>query len=153
MHFMEQIKPKITMLTTIKAGILAGIFFLLNASVHAQQATDQSSKTNKNMEQILIDKAICPANAKEQFIKRMNISRDIVRKQPGLIREEAYESTDKDGNLTVMTTVIWKNEEALQQARQAIMAEYKREGFNIMEFCQRLGIKIERGEYKVMIYE
>ena len=141
------------MLTTIKAGILAVIFLLLNAAVHAQQAMDQSSKTNKNMEQILIDKATCPANAKEQFMKRMNTSRDLVRKQPGLLREEAYESTDKDGNLTVMTTVIWENEEALQKARQAIMAEYKREGFNMMEFCQRLGIKIERGEYKLMIHE
>jgi heme-degrading monooxygenase HmoA len=141
------------MLTTIKAGILAGIFLLLNTSVHAQQAIDQSSKTNKNMEQILIDKATCPANAKEQFMKRMSISRDFIRKQPGLLREEAYQSTDNDGNLTVMTTVIWENEEALQRARQAILAEYKREGFNIMEFCQRLGIKIERGEYKLMIHE
>ena len=52
-----------------------------------------------------------------------------------------------------MTTVIWENEEALQKARQAIAAEYKREGFDMMEFCQRLGIKIERGEYKRMIHE
>lgn len=141
------------MLKTIKAGILAGGFLLLNAPVNAQQAQDQLLKTDKNMEQMLIDKASCPANAKMEFIKRMNISRDLIRKQPGLIKEEAYESTDKDGELTVITTVIWKNEEALQNARQMIMAEYKREGFNMLEFCQRSGIKIERGEYKLMIHE
>ena len=141
------------MLKIIKTGILAGIFLLLNATVHAQQVQDQSSKTKTNMEQILIDKATCPANAKEEFMKRMTTSRDLVRKQPGLVKEEAYESTDKDGNLTVITTVIWENEDALHKARQAIMSEYKREGFNIMEFCERLGIKIERGEYKLMSHE
>ena len=141
------------MLTKTKACILVGTFLLLNSAVNAQQTQDQLSKTDKNMEQILIDKATCPANAKTEFIKRMNTSRDIIRKQPGLVKEDAYESTDKDGNLTVVTTVAWKNEKALQKTRQVIMAEYKREGFNMMEFCQRLGIKIERGDYRLMVYK
>jgi heme-degrading monooxygenase HmoA len=130
-----------------------GDYKLMVYKQDSKQSLNKQSKTDKNLEQILIDKVTCPANAKMEFIKRGNISRDLIRKQPGLIKEEAYESTDKDGDLTVITTVIWENEEALQNARQAITAEYKREGFNMLEFCQRSGIKIERGEYKLMIHE
>jgi hypothetical protein len=136
------------MIKAIKIGILAGAFMLLNASAHAQQAQNQPLPTNT--EQVLIDKLTCPAGAKEELMKRMKMSIDFIGKQPGLVKEGAYENIDANGNLTVITVVVWKDNEALQKARQAVMAQYKSEGFNMVEFCQKLGVKIDRGIYMPM---
>jgi heme-degrading monooxygenase HmoA len=132
------------MLRTVKTSILAGIILLLNASVNAQQTRDQQSKTEKNMKQILIDKVTVPAGSKEEFLPRMNMSREFVKKQPGFIKDEFFEQADAHGDLIYITIVVWENEEAFEKARHAVQAEYQREGFDLPGFCQRLNIKLER---------
>lgn len=99
------------------------------------------------MEYILIDRLTVPANAKEEFIERMNINRAIIQKQPGFIRDEIFQPVDIKGDLIYVTMAIWKNEAALQMAREEVQAEYRREGFDLPAFCQQKGIKIERGIY------
>jgi heme-degrading monooxygenase HmoA len=132
------------MLKTIKTGILIGIILLLNASVNAQQTQNQQSKTEKNMKQILIDKVTVPASSKEEFLPRMNMSREFVKKQPGFIKDEFFEQADEHGDLIYITIVVWENAEAFDKARHAVQSEYQREGFDLLGFCKRLNIKLER---------
>jgi heme-degrading monooxygenase HmoA len=132
---------------TIKMCILASIILLLNTIVRAQQTENQQSKTEKNMQVILIDKLTVPVSAKEEFIKRMNANRAIIQKQPGFIKDEFFEPIDVHGDLIYYTMATWENQEAFQKARQAVQAEYQREGFDMMAFVQKFNIKIERGAY------
>jgi len=132
------------MLKTIKKSSLVGIMLLLSALAYAQQTKNQPTKMEKNMKQVLIDKVTVPANSKEEFLPRMNMSREFVKKQPGFIKDEFFEQTDEHGDLIYITIVVWENEEAFDKARHAVQAEYQREGFDLPGFCKRLNIKLER---------
>jgi predicted ester cyclase len=94
-----------------------------------------------------IDKFIIPAAAKKEFYDRMNSNRAFIRKLPGFIEDEAYEYTDKDGNVICLTIATWENKEALQKAKALVQDEYKREGFDPGEMMSRLHIAMDRGIY------
>lgn len=96
----------------------------------------------------LIDKFFVPAASKAAFYERMHINRNYLQHLPGLIRQDAYEYTDQDGNLICVTVAEWASEEAIAQAKEAVQAEYKREGFDMPGMLKRLNITMDRGIYK-----
>jgi heme-degrading monooxygenase HmoA len=103
------------------------------------------------MEQrIFIDRFSVPANASQEFIERMRYNRNFLRKLPGFIEDSAYEATDDNGNLLIVTIAVWESNEAIRMAKEAVQAEYKKIGFNMTEFLQRNNILIERGIYSKM---
>lgn len=97
---------------------------------------------------IFIDKFAVPIAATKEFNERMRVNRRFVETLPGFIEHAAYTHSNPDGNLICVTTAAWENEQVLEKAKEAVQAEYKRSGFNIVEFLQRLGIKMERGIYE-----
>ncbi|MBS1690272.1 MAG: antibiotic biosynthesis monooxygenase [Bacteroidetes bacterium] len=99
------------------------------------------------MNHILIDRLTVPANAKEEFIERMNINRAIIHQQPGFIRDEIFQPVNTEGDLVYYTMAIWENEAALKMAREKVQAAYQQEGFDLAAFCREKGIQIERGIY------
>lgn len=94
-----------------------------------------------------IDKFLVPAQAREEFIARVHINRNFIKTLPGFIEDEAYERVDEHGNLIYITVAVWANDEALQHAKDAVQAEYKREGFNPAAMFERLHITMDRGQY------
>lgn len=100
------------------------------------------------MTQIFIDRFIVPQNAKAEFIHRMTINRNFINALPGFIRDEAYERTDEEGNLICITIAVWENETALKNAKELVQAEYRQQGFNMPAMLERLGIRMERGQYE-----
>lgn len=103
-------------------------------------------ETNNN--RIFIDRFFVPANAKEEFIHRMNVNRSFIKTLQGFIRDYVYVRNDDDQNLVCITIALWENEEALAKAKQAVQSEYKREGFDPAAMMQRLNIKMERDTYE-----
>jgi heme-degrading monooxygenase HmoA len=101
--------------------------------------------------QILIDRFFVPENSIEEFIQRMNYNRSFIKNLSGFIKDEVYQQIDEEGNLTIITIAIWKNQESLSNAKNAVQAEYKRIDFNPADFYQRLNIKLERGIYNEWI--
>lgn len=97
-----------------------------------------------------IDKFFVPANSKKEFIERMSYNRNFLKTLPGFIKDEAFQQTDANGNLTVITVTCWENEEAIKKAKESVQAEYKRIGFNLPEMMERLHITLERGIYQEM---
>jgi len=95
----------------------------------------------------LIDKFFVPAASKAEFYERMHINRSFLNNLPGLIKQDAYEYTDHDGNLICVTVAEWESKEAIDKAREAVQAEYKREGFDMPGMLKRLNITIDRGIY------
>lgn len=94
-----------------------------------------------------IDKFLVPADAKNEFMERTGINRSFIRKLPGFIEDAVYERTDEQGNFIIVTVAVWKDEEALRQAKDAVQAEYRKQGFNPAEMMQRLHIVMDRGIY------
>jgi predicted ester cyclase len=94
-----------------------------------------------------IDKFFVPAGAIKEFKERVTINRAFIKKLPGFIEDAAYEYADKDGNLIFITVALWKNSEALNNAKEAVQAQYKKEGFDAPAMFKRLGITADRGIY------
>ncbi len=103
------------------------------------------------MQQVLIDKFFVPANAKEEFIERMNYNSEFIKKLPGFVKGETFERTDEDGNFMCVTVNFLENDAFFNKAKEAVQAEFKRIGFFPNEFYQRLNIKLERGTYHPMV--
>jgi heme-degrading monooxygenase HmoA len=102
------------------------------------------------MKQIFIDKFTIPQQAKQEFTEKMNINRAFIKSLPGFIADSAYERIDENGNLICITVVIWASEQALNEAKAAVQAEYQRIGFNPAELLTRLNITMEREVYQPM---
>ncbi|HLZ86878.1 MAG TPA: antibiotic biosynthesis monooxygenase [Puia sp.] len=94
-----------------------------------------------------IDKFFIPAAAVQEFLERMKINRDFIKKLPGFIRDVAYQHPDGNGNLVVITIAEWESMDAMNKAKDAVQTEYKREGFNPAEMMQRLNITMDRAIY------
>lgn len=110
--------------------------------------TNPSPSTPSNMKQVLIDKLSVPARAKEEFIQRMSINRNLLKQIPGFIKDEVFVRTEENGDQVYITVAQWESADQLKQARERVEAEYKKTGFNVQEFCQRLNIKMERAMYQ-----
>jgi heme-degrading monooxygenase HmoA len=80
----------------------------------------------------------------------MNINRQFIRQLPGFIEDNAYKQTGGDGEYNFVTVAVWENATAINNAKQAVVAEYKREGFDMPAMLARLNIKIDRAVYERM---
>jgi predicted ester cyclase/heme-degrading monooxygenase HmoA len=110
---------------------------------------DLSQLANKNHtnEVLFIDKFRMPVSSKKEFYERMNINRNFIKNLPGFIEEHAYEYVDDKGTLHVVTEAHWQNREAIGKAKEAVQAEYKKQGFDREELYRRLQIEMDRGVY------
>jgi len=94
-----------------------------------------------------IDKFLVPAAAISEFRERVKINRDFIKNLPGFIEDAAYEYTDADGNLILVTVAQWQSQEALNKAKELVQAEYKKTGFDAPAMFKRLNITMDRGIY------
>ena len=94
-----------------------------------------------------IDKFFVPAAAKHEFYERMQINRNFIKKLPGFIEDAAFEYTDNDGNLICITVAQWGSKDALIKAKEAVQAEYTKQGFDAADMLKRLHIVADRGIY------
>ncbi len=97
-----------------------------------------------------VDKFFVPKSSIDEFTKQMKYNRAYIANLSGYIRGEAFQKVDDEGNLTIMTIAIWENQDKLNEAKQAVQIEFKRIGFNSVEFYQRLKIKMEREQYQLL---
>ena len=137
------------MKNSVKTIMLLVFMCLPAVQIKAQNNhQNQQSKNEQQMKQVLIDKITVPASAKEEFIARMNANRAIIKKLPGFIKDEVYEQQSDNGDTVFVTMATWENAASINKAKVTVQEEYKRIGFNLPEFCQKLNIKIERGIYQ-----
>jgi predicted ester cyclase/heme-degrading monooxygenase HmoA len=109
------------------------------------------SKKAKKDQVSFIDKFHVPAQAKQEFLERVSINRNLLKKLPGFIEDHAYERTDENGDLIFITVAIWQNDDAVKKAKEAVQLEYKKEGFDMPQMIKRLNITIDRGIYSELL--
>ena len=146
------------MKSIINSGLVLFGIILISSSASSQVKTNSSSQSenqikmetnpnNSSVETFFIDKFFIPISSIDEFNQRMSYNRNFIKNLTGFIRDDVYEHKDQDGNLNVITIAVWKNQECINNAKEAVLAEYKRIGFNPLEFYQRLNIKMERNLY------
>ena len=94
-----------------------------------------------------VDKFFIPKNAIEAFTQSMQYNRNFIKSLPGFIKDEVIAYSDTNGDLILMTTAVWENQDYLDKAKIAVQAEYERIHFNPKELIERLNIKMERQQY------
>src|SRR5579859_5104861 len=136
--------------------LLSGIALSFHAKTYSQTANLKTqikmdtiqTKRSDTSQQIFIDRFIVPKNARREFIERMSFNRNFIKDLQGFIEDNVYERTDEHGDIICVTVAIWKNEDAIRRAKEAVQAEYQKQGFNLQEMLKRLNIVIDRGVYK-----
>jgi predicted ester cyclase/heme-degrading monooxygenase HmoA len=121
--------------------------FLQELEVLPADVTVLYNKKAHNGQVNFIDKFFVPAAAIDEFLERVQINRAFIKKLPGFIEDAAYEYKDKDGNLILVTVAQWQNSEALNNAKEAVQAEYKKQNFDPSAMFKRLNITLDRGIY------
>ena len=95
-----------------------------------------------------IDRFVIPQSAKKEFMERALMARDFLRTLPGFIDDSAYETTDQQGEFVLITIAVWKNEEAVKNAKETVQERYRKEGFDPSGMMKRLNVTMERGVFK-----
>lgn len=104
------------------------------------------------MEVVLLDKFMVPEESKAAFLAAVRKSSAFLRTLPGFVEGFVYESTDGASRHNVVTTAVWKNDEAFQNAKKSAVEEFERIGFNPPEIMRKLKVEIERGIYRRSAY-
>lgn len=100
------------------------------------------------MEVVLIDKFIVPEESKAAFLAEVRKSSAFLRTLPGFVEGFVYESIDGGNRHNVVTTAVWKDEEAFQNAKRSAAEGFKKIGFDPPEIMKNLKVEIERGIYR-----
>ena len=104
------------------------------------------------METVLIDTFIVPEESKARFLEEVHKSASFLRTLPGFVEGYVYEKTDGESRRNIVTTAVWKDEEAFQNARKNAAEQFKKIGFNPAEIMKNLKVEIERAVYRRSSY-
>jgi len=134
----------------ITALVVLALSFPAHKTFSQRLAPTDSINTHKikPMKQVLIDRFTVPSGAVTEFLNRMKINRQFIRQQPGFVEDNAYRQIGGDGEYHFVTVAVWESAGAINNARQAVAAEYKREGFDMPAMIARLQIKMDRAIYE-----
>lgn len=100
------------------------------------------------MEVVLIDQFIVPEESKGRFLEEVRKSAAFLRTLPGFLEGFVYEKTDGEGRTNVVTSAVWKDETAFQNAKKSAAEGFKKIGFNPPEIMKALKVDMERGIYR-----
>lgn len=100
------------------------------------------------MEVVLFDKFIVPEESKAQFFAEVKKSSAFLRTLPGFVEGFVYENSDGGNRHNIVTTAVWEDEAAFQNAKTKAAEEFQRIGFNPQEIMKNLKIEIERAIYR-----
>ena len=100
------------------------------------------------MEIVLIDRFVVPGESMPEFLEAVHHSSAFLRALPGFVEGFVYQNTDGTSRHNIITTAVWADAEAFQNAKQAASAEFQKRGFNPQEIMKRLRVEIERSVFR-----
>ena len=95
-----------------------------------------------------VDKFVVPARAREEFLGKVHATHEILRTQPGFVRDAIQEQSSGPGEFNFVTIVEWENGDFFEGARQAVAALDRKMNFDPHELITRLGIRVDIANYK-----
>jgi heme-degrading monooxygenase HmoA len=101
-----------------------------------------------NAEVFRVDKFVVPAHAREEFLGKVHATHDVLRTQPGFVRDAILEQSSGSGEFNFVTIVEWENSGAIDGARRAVAALHQKMNFDAQAMISRLGIRADVANYK-----
>src|SRR5258706_12490175 len=99
------------------------------------------------METILIDEFIVPEESRAAFLEAARKTQGLIKTLPGFVEGFLYEKKDGESRHNFLTTAVWENEEAIENARKVVASEFQKRGFNPHEVRRKLKMDSERSPY------
>ena len=93
------------------------------------------------------DKFVVPPVARAEFLERVRQTHEVLRKQPGFVRDVILEQRSGPGTFNVVTIAEWESEAVMHDVRAAVAAFHASIGFDPAEMMERLGITADIGIY------
>jgi heme-degrading monooxygenase HmoA len=95
-----------------------------------------------------VDKFIIPDEARSEVIDKLRSTHALLKEQRGFVQDFVLEQSSGPGEFNFVTIVEWESEEAVENARSAVMALHREMNFNPQELFDRLRIKADLANYK-----
>jgi heme-degrading monooxygenase HmoA len=111
-------------------------------------ATSRRSHKENPVEIVLIDTFVVPDESKATFLAEVRKSTAFLRTLPGFVEGFVFEKRDGESRNSVVTTAVWKDEEAFQNAKRSATEGFKKIGFNPQDTMKALKVDIERAVYR-----
>ncbi len=100
-----------------------------------------------------IDAFVVPDAARPELLRAVAATHDVLRRQPGFVRDLVAERTGGPGRIGVVTLVEWSSDADLDAAKRAVNEMHARTGFDRAEFLGRTGITADLGSYRATAVE
>jgi heme-degrading monooxygenase HmoA len=94
-----------------------------------------------------VDKFVVPDAAREEFLGRVRSTHQLLKAQPGFVRDVVLEQSSGPGRFNFVTVVEWQSQAAMEAAKAVVMAAHAKSGFNPQELFARLGIETDIANY------
>ncbi|MDY6809276.1 MAG: antibiotic biosynthesis monooxygenase [Actinomycetota bacterium] len=94
-----------------------------------------------------IDKFAVPEASREEFLRQVHHTHEILGAQPGILRNDVLTLVGGDSTFNVVTVVSWESSDALRNAGRAVADDVARTGFDRDAFLARLGVTGDFGTY------
>src|ERR1700730_15896812 len=95
-----------------------------------------------------VDKFIVPSGAREEVIEKARRTHGLLQTAPGFLQAFVLEQSSGPGEFNFVTIVEWASQDAVENARAAILALHREMNFNPQEMLARFGIKADVANYK-----
>ncbi len=99
------------------------------------------------MQRALVDIFVVPEESKPEFLEGAHGVQRFLKTLPGFVEGYLYEKRDQQGRCNYITVAVWESEEALESAKKATAAEFKKRDYDPQETRKKLKIESERAVY------
>lgn len=95
-----------------------------------------------------VDKFVVPEAARDEFLARIRETHELLRRQPGFIRDAILEQVAGPGKFNIVTIAEWQDQAAIDAARDVVRRAHAQRGFSPQETMKRLGIEADIADYR-----
>ena len=95
-----------------------------------------------------VDKFVVPAAARDEFLARIRETHELLRRQPGFIRDAILEQVAGPGKFNIVTIAEWQDQAAIGAARDVVRRAHAERGFSPQETMKRLGVEADIADYR-----
>lgn len=100
------------------------------------------------MQKVFIDELFVLEESEVEFLEAARKSQSFIRTLSGFVEGFLYERKDGESHHNFLTIAVWESEEAFENAKAAVVLEYKQRGYDPQETVKRLKIERVRSTYE-----
>lgn len=100
-----------------------------------------------------IDTFVVPDAARAEFLRAVAATHDVLRRQPGFVRDLVAERTGGPGRIGVVTLVEWSPDADLDAAKRAVDEMHARTRLDRAALVALAGITADLGSYRALAVE